>query len=305
MKTSFAAFAALCWLFSAAPSFGQVVGNRLTWVSGVGDDQNPASRTAPALTFAGALAKTSANGQVAALDGGDFAPLAGDSAITQSVTIDGHEVPAGITATATDGIDIDGTTAAVVVTLRNLDLNGLGSGLAGIKVTGAATVHLERCRIHDFSGGGIDFQASSGSTLEMKDCQIDDCAGGGVLLRPANQAAVLVKLEQVRIGLCGAYGVGNGAGANTYLRKVEIKGTSGPAVASAAGTRMTISQSSMSFNSAGVLTLGTIFLTDSEVVANSGRGLGAGTGGGIYSTGTNRVVGNSPDGSASGILASK
>jgi hypothetical protein len=31
-----------------------------TWVSGVGDDANPCSRTAPCKTFAGAISKTAA-----------------------------------------------------------------------------------------------------------------------------------------------------------------------------------------------------------------------------------------------------
>ncbi len=39
-----------------------------TFVSGVGDDVNPCSRTAPCKTFAGAISKTSAGGTIEALD---------------------------------------------------------------------------------------------------------------------------------------------------------------------------------------------------------------------------------------------
>ena len=39
-----------------------------TWVSGVGDDNNPCSRTSPCMTFAGAIAKTAAGGEIDALD---------------------------------------------------------------------------------------------------------------------------------------------------------------------------------------------------------------------------------------------
>lgn len=39
-----------------------------TWVSGVGDDANPCSRTAPCKTFAGAISKTAAFGEINVLD---------------------------------------------------------------------------------------------------------------------------------------------------------------------------------------------------------------------------------------------
>ena len=56
-----------------------------TWVSGVGDDANPCSRTAPCLTFAGAITKTAAGGEIDDLDPGGF----GAVTITKSITIDG------------------------------------------------------------------------------------------------------------------------------------------------------------------------------------------------------------------------
>src|SRR5437879_7852444 len=56
-----------------------------TWVSGVGDDVNPCSRTAPCKTFAGAISKTASPGEIDALDSGGF----GAVTITKSITIDG------------------------------------------------------------------------------------------------------------------------------------------------------------------------------------------------------------------------
>lgn len=56
-----------------------------TWVSGVGDDANPCSRTAPCKTFAGAISKTAAGGEIDALDPGGFGALT----ITKAITIDG------------------------------------------------------------------------------------------------------------------------------------------------------------------------------------------------------------------------
>src|SRR5580700_6054859 len=56
-----------------------------TWISGVGDDVNPCSRTAPCKTFAGAISKTAAGGEIDALDPGGF----GTVTLTKSITIDG------------------------------------------------------------------------------------------------------------------------------------------------------------------------------------------------------------------------
>src|SRR5947208_10011478 len=56
-----------------------------TWVSGVGDDVNPCSRTAPCKTFAGAISKTAVNGEIDCLDPGGF----GTVSITKGLTIDG------------------------------------------------------------------------------------------------------------------------------------------------------------------------------------------------------------------------
>src|ERR1039457_7550390 len=62
-----------------------------TWVSGVGDDANPCSRTAPCKTFAGAISKTAAGGEIDVLDPGGF----GAVTITKSITFDGGEGQVG------------------------------------------------------------------------------------------------------------------------------------------------------------------------------------------------------------------
>src|SRR6202162_3566875 len=54
-----------------------------TWVSGVGDDANPCSRTAPCKTFAGSYSKTAAGGEINVIDVGDF----GSIAISKSITL--------------------------------------------------------------------------------------------------------------------------------------------------------------------------------------------------------------------------
>ena len=103
-----------------------------TWVSGVGDDVNPCSRTAPCKTFAGAISKTAAKGEINVLDPGGF----GAVTITKSITIR-SEVEAGISAPGTNGIIINALATDKVV-LEGLDIDGFGTGLDGVKILAGA-----------------------------------------------------------------------------------------------------------------------------------------------------------------------
>ena len=114
-------------LLQAAPAHAQA---SRTWVSGVGDDANPCSRTAPCKTFAGAISKTALNGEINCLDPGGF----GAVTITKSITIDCHEVFASILNSGTNGVNIpfDSFNAADVrktVRLRNINFNGVDTGV--------------------------------------------------------------------------------------------------------------------------------------------------------------------------------
>src|SRR3954466_5937628 len=120
-----------------------------TWVSGVGDDLNPCSRTAPCKTFAGAISKTSAGGEIDCLDPGGF----GTVTITKSITIDGT-TGAGfgsILAADTNGVNVNDSATAtpntIVVNLRNLSIQGAGSGFDGIRFVSGKQLHVEHCVI--------------------------------------------------------------------------------------------------------------------------------------------------------------
>src|SRR5215218_8955642 len=74
-----------------------------TWVSGVGDDVNPCSRTAPCKTFAGAISKTAAGGEINCLDPGGF----GGVTITKSLTISCEGVTGGTLVSGTNAIVVN------------------------------------------------------------------------------------------------------------------------------------------------------------------------------------------------------
>lgn len=127
-------------------AFGQAT---RTWVSGVGDDANPCSRTAPCKTFAGAISKTAAAGEINVLDPGGF----GAVTITKSMTIDGYGAEASILASGTTGVIING--AGIIVNLRNLSINGASTTAgSGIRILNAAAVNIENVTIMNFTGTG-------------------------------------------------------------------------------------------------------------------------------------------------------
>jgi hypothetical protein len=146
-----------------------------TWVSGVGDDLNPCSRTAPCKTFSKAHSVTSANGEINALDAGGY----GTVTITKSITIDGGEAFSSILAAGVTGVIINAPGGHIV--LRNLFINGAGTGVDGIKVLQAASVTVENVKILGFTGQGVDWSPSTADgILTVRNLTASSCIGGGV-----------------------------------------------------------------------------------------------------------------------------
>ncbi len=160
-------------LCSATGAFAQAT---RTWVSGVGDDVNPCSRTAPCKTFAGAISKTAAGGEIDALDDGGFGTLT----ITKALTIDGGGHLASALSSGVNGLVI---TAGVsdVVTLRGLSINGAGTGLVGVKITAAKHVNIDNCMIFGFSSNGVE-NSSSATTVQINNTSIHNNGGTGIAI---------------------------------------------------------------------------------------------------------------------------
>jgi hypothetical protein len=165
----------------ATASVAQAQATR-TWVSGVGDDANPCSRTAPCKTFAGAISKTATNGEINVLDPGGF----GAVTITKGLTISSECTEAGVLVSGTNGIVINAPTTDVV-TIRGLDINGLTTGLSGILIQQAKQVHVESCRIYQFTNADITMSVGSAVAVDVKDtimlgggkgCQMNSTVAG-------------------------------------------------------------------------------------------------------------------------------
>src|ERR1700723_1232208 len=153
--------AAMCLaMLAAAPAQAQAT---RTWVSGVGDDANPCSRTAPCKTFAGAISKTAPSGEIDCLDPGGF----GAVTITKAITIFCDSVSnGGVVVSGTNGIAV-AAGANDVVTLSGLDIDGAAlTGLNGISVTSGNTLIVRNCNIRNFGHAGILISPTAANTFQ-------------------------------------------------------------------------------------------------------------------------------------------
>lgn len=166
------------------------MGATRTWVSGVGDDANPCSRTAPCKTFPGAISKTAARGEIDTLDPGGF----GSVTIAKAITIDDGIGPGlgGILAPGTVGVVIDAAPTHTF-TLRSLSISGAGTGIAGVRIISAGTVIIENCAIFGFwasagtdAGRGIRDGRRGGGKLAVTNCMIWDCSDAAIMVAPAS-----------------------------------------------------------------------------------------------------------------------
>ncbi|MCW3016488.1 MAG: putative outer membrane protein [Solirubrobacterales bacterium] len=224
-------FVVLAFAVLALPASASGQATR-TWVSGVGDDANPCSRTAPCKTWAGAISRTLPQGEINALDPGGF----GAVTITKEITIDGGASLAGVLTSGGSGvlISIPPTVATPVprVVLRNLEIDGVGTAQSGVRVLQAGSVVIERSRIFGFVRG-IDF-APGGTTdasLLADEVSLKDNRQYGLLARAANPTQKLdVMLRNSTISGTTAVGgtpgdVGIGVAADTGAH-VWITGSS-------------------------------------------------------------------------------
>jgi len=280
-----------------------------TWVSGVGDDANPCSRTAPCKTFAGAISKTAAAGEIDCIDPGGF----GAVTITKSITIDGGGTFGSILASLTNGVIINDAAASVsaIVTLRNLSIKGGGNGLDGIRILRARTVHIENVEIFGFTGDGIE--AATATATDATEIFLDDvdiraitgAASVGVKLNTSSGPGMDCFMDHVRIERV-ATGVQSGTSVFPIIRNsVIVKATTIGIEMAGSGDKATIENTLLSNNAIGIsLGSGTLTLLSQSTLTNCGTAISA-AGGSVNSSGNNRILGNTADGVVPTIINPK
>jgi hypothetical protein len=271
-----------------------------TWVSGVGDDVNPCSRTAPCKTFAGAISKTAACGEIDALDPGGY----GAVTITKSITIDGTGTGASILASLVNGITINAA-ATDVITIRGISINGFCNGISGMNILQAKTVNVEDCVIFRFNtGNGITVNETNDLQLNVRNTVIRDNTNDGINVTSSG-GTVKVNLDNVQLtgnqdGLHARQSSRVVANNSVFSNNTQ-NGILSDATAAFATVR--VWNSVLSLNGANGLRAGNAGggvsgaeIGQNQINHNTGNGVLVGVGGVVETFSNNSIRGNGTDG---------
>jgi len=240
------------FVLAGSPAFAQAT---RTWVSGVGDDANPCSRTAPCKTFAGSISKTAPAGEINVLDPGGF----GAVTITKAITISSQSDEGGVLVSGTNGIVIAVPNATDTVILRGLDIEGLGTGISGILVNTGGDVWVERTSINNFTDSGIKFTPTvANSALHVSDCYIRNngtfagvsSTGQGILVSPSGAATATLDKVRLEHNVSGLKTTG---GTTSVINSTASNNFFGGFAANSGGSILTVERSRSNQNGTGVV----------------------------------------------------
>jgi len=280
-----------------------------TWVSGVGDDANPCSRTAPCKTFAGAISKTAAGGEISVLDPAGFGAIT----ITKAITINGDGTLAGILSAGVSAIIVNAG-ANDVVYIRNLSINGAGTGLNGIRWIAGKALHVENCNIYGIgnnsAGNGhgifVNLTATAGN-LFVKDTNIKTCAVSGITVQ-TSVGFVAGALERVRLeGLPTGLVIGNNAFISVRDSLINLSTSTGVSI-TGSGTPTGSFDNVMLNNNPTAINIGgtgIMNLSNSTLENNTTAIVSAAPQANLRSSGNNRLLGNVSDGATMTVILQK
>jgi hypothetical protein len=262
-----------------------------TWVSGVGDDANPCSRTAPCKTFAGAISKTAASGEINCLDNGGF----GGVTITKAMTIEGGGQIAGVLVSGTNAIIVNALNTDTV-TLRNLDINGLNTGINGVRILGATgKVSIENCVIFGFSNRGISDERTSAGHLYVTNTVVRKSGSSGVVVIPGVGGSVKASFENCRFQNNGGQGLVVEPNVQATVNNSNATGNtaSGFFAEGSTAAELNLQNCIASHNGQGVTanTNAAVRVSNTQITNNT-TGLNPTNGGQIHSYGNNNVTAN-------------
>lgn len=297
-----AAVGLLLPFLAAAPAQAQAT---RTWVSGVGDDANPCSRTAPCKTFAGAISKTAAGGEIDCLDPGGFGAIT----ITKSITIDCGNNAGGILNAGTNGVFVNAGANDRVV-LRNLVIQGtVGTtqGLNGIRFIGGQELHLDHVFIQGQSGFCVDLNKTTVGILYVKDSYFTECSTGVGITSTVTAVAEIQRSTFAGIPGNGVSVSGAASAASVTKSAFENVGTN-CMVASTSGATANASDNMFVNCATGMnaAASGAIIAATGNSFFNGGFAFTVASGGVFLTGGDNKVspVGNA-GASATGNMATK
>ncbi|HEV7509615.1 MAG TPA: right-handed parallel beta-helix repeat-containing protein [Thermoanaerobaculia bacterium] len=269
----------------AAPAHAQAT---RTWVSGVGDDANPCSRTAPCKTFAGAISKTAAGGEISVLDPGGF----GAVTITKAITLNGDGTLAGILSAATNGIIVNaGVNDSVVI--RNISINGIGTGINGIRFIAGKSLTVENCDISGFTTRGVDMSVTTNAKLFVRNTTFTRGGTGVFVTTTSGQAQAIIDNSHFSNLTNGIEASTNGRAAISH--SVISGNASNGILASATTSRINVADSQIAFNDLVGVNCNAntaIIRLSNNMINNNNTGISIAAGCSVESTGDNTDAGN-------------
>lgn len=263
-----------------------------TWVSGVGDDANPCSRTAPCKTWAGAISKTAPGGEIDALDPGGF----GAVTITKAITLDGGGGQvASVLVSGTNGIVVQANASTDVVILRNLRINGIGSGINGIQFNSGKSLEVENCEVFGFTQNGINMTLGAAGSAHIINTVVTN--NGGVGIRAASTSGVVAVVIDESHVILNNIGIEAAQHAHvTVSHSVVSKSTADGMKsddAASSDAQLTVSFSDSNLNANGITAApgGTANVAFSNIGLNTTCGFNNAGGTSFFSFGNNRLTG--------------
>jgi hypothetical protein len=285
-------------ILAAASLTAQAQATR-TWVSGVGDDVNPCSRTAPCKTFAGAISKTATNGEINCLDPAGY----GAVTVSKSITIDCEDTQGSILSAGTNGVIVNIT--AVTDTkkafmLRGVSINGAGTGINGIRVLSASQVTLDEVVIQGVTQHGVSLETTTGSTkVNIGNTLIRNNASNGINSFIIG-GSVTLAISDSKIYANSNTGINLSNGTKASVTNTTITGN-GTGVGTF-NAEMAVTGCDVSHNTVGLTaSTGSTIRIAGNTITNNGTGLNI-TGGIITSFGTNMRQGNTVDGAPTSTI---
>jgi hypothetical protein len=254
-----------------------------SWVSGVGDDANPCTRTAPCLTFTGALSKTAAGGEIDCLDPVSF----GVVNINKAITLDCSGAFGLVQVSGTNGINVAAGPSEKVI-LRGLSFGG---GVNGIDFTSGAQLSVERCLIRGFSQNGIQINLSAAGAVYVTNTYITEVSNG--IVAQTSAGALTVTLNQttiVNVATNGFQAAGGTIDA-TITNSIISKAGANAVIGSAGSPQInvdssTVSDSTTAFYSAS----GAVIRVSNNDIYNDVTDFSIPKGGIIQSASNNRIT---------------
>jgi len=270
-----------------------------TWVSGVGDDVNPCSRTAPCKTFAGAISKTAEGGEIDALDPAGYGTLT----ISKAMTVDGGTGSGWASVLNTGGIsgfNVNITLGThvndAVVILRHITIQGASQapslgGLRGINITKVNRMFVYNCDIENQTSTGITQNATTSTDLYVRDCDFSNVGTG--ISSTGGGGTLVVEADNINVQGCSSGIVLSGSGVFGLVTNSNLsRNIGGTAAQAGSGCTLNLTNTRFHANTTAINALAgsTVRVNMCELFDNA-TGFG-GNASSIQSGGNNKLAGN-------------